>query len=116
MLANPASPSQQFVTEGVTNGSVLVTNSGSVLVMILAPLLVGAEAAFAGNSDRLFSRTLVEEPAAHSFVCLIASFYLVDRGLWHRLPGISSLRPAWWSPSRGSVGSDANGHTTVVSL
>ena len=24
-------------------------------------------------------------------VCLIASFYLVDRGLWHRLPGISSF-------------------------
>jgi hypothetical protein len=22
---------------------------------------------------------------------LIASFYLVDRGLWHRLPGISGL-------------------------
>jgi hypothetical protein len=22
---------------------------------------------------------------------LIASFYLVDRGLWHRLPGISSF-------------------------
>jgi hypothetical protein len=25
---------------------------------------------------------------------LIASFYLVDRGLWHRLPGISSFEPA----------------------
>jgi hypothetical protein len=30
---------------------------------------------------------------------LIASFYLVDRELWHRLPGISSFRPAWWFPS-----------------
>jgi hypothetical protein len=25
---------------------------------------------------------------------LIASFYLVDRGLWHRLPGISGFGPA----------------------
>jgi hypothetical protein len=40
--------------------------------------------------------------------CLIASFYLVDRGLWRRLPADGF--------SRGSVGSDANGHTTVVSL
>jgi hypothetical protein len=30
-------------------------------------------------------------------LCLIASF---DRGLWHRLAGISSFRPAWWSPRR----------------
>ena len=51
-----------------------------------------------------------------SKMCLIASFYLVNRGLWHRLPGISGFGPAWWSPSRASVGSDANGHTTVGSL
>jgi hypothetical protein len=30
----------------------------------------------------------------HVHCCLIASFYLVDRGLWHRLPGISGFGPA----------------------
>jgi hypothetical protein len=47
-------------------------------------------------------------------VCLIASFYLVDGGLRHRLPGNLSLGPE--VSRRGSLGSDDNGHTTVVSL
>ena len=47
---------------------------------------------------------------------LIASFYLVDRGLWHRLPGISGFGTGLLFLSRASVGSDANGHTTVGSL
>ena len=33
--------------------------------------------------------------------CLIASFYLVDRGLWHRLPGISGFGPACCSSVTG---------------
>jgi hypothetical protein len=39
-------------------------------------------------------------------------FDLVDRGLWHRLPGISGFGPAC---CRASVGSDADGHTAVGS-
>ena len=35
--------------------------------------------------------------ASCSLQGLIASFYLVDRGLWHRLPGILGFGPACWS-------------------
>jgi hypothetical protein len=47
---------------------------------------------------------------------LIAGFYLVDRGVVAPAAGNLELRPVWWSLSRSSVGSDTNGHTTVVSL
>ena len=47
--------------------------------------------------------------------CLIAEFYLVDRGLRHRLPGFSSLNRRL-SLRRVSAGSGANGHTAVVAL
>ena len=46
---------------------------------------------------------------------LIAEFYLVDRGLRHRLPGFSSLNRRL-SSRRVSAGSGANGHTAVVAL
>ena len=34
------------------------------------------------------TRNPVQRP---DFICLVAEFYLVDRGLRHRLPGFSSL-------------------------
>ena len=46
---------------------------------------------------------------------LIAEFYLVDRGLRHRLPGFSSLNRRL-SLRRVSAGSGTNGHTAVVAL
>ena len=46
---------------------------------------------------------------------MIAEFYLVDRGLRHRLPGFSSLNRRL-SLRRVSAGSGANGHTAVVAL
>ena len=38
-------------------------------------------------------------------------FSRVRQGVVAPAIGNLELRPAWWSPSRGSVGSDANGHT-----
>ena len=46
---------------------------------------------------------------------MIAEFYLVDRGLRHRLPGFSSLNRRL-SLRRVSAGSGTNGHTAVVAL
>jgi hypothetical protein len=46
---------------------------------------------------------------------LIAEFYLVDRGLRHRLPGFSSLDRRL-SLRKVSAGSGTNGHTAVVAL
>ena len=46
---------------------------------------------------------------------LIAEFYLVDRGLRHRLPGFSSLGRLVVL-RRVSAGSGTNGHTAVVVL
>jgi hypothetical protein len=46
---------------------------------------------------------------------LIAGFYLVDRGLRHRLPGFSSLGRLVVL-RRVSAGSGTNGHTAVVVL
>ena len=46
---------------------------------------------------------------------LIARFYLVDRGLRHRLPGVSSLDRPGGRPV-GAPGSGTNGHAAVVAL
>ena len=49
-------------------------------------------------------------------LCLIAGFYCSRQGVVALAAGNLELRPACWSPSRGSVDSDSNGHSTVVSI
>ena len=52
--------------------------------------------------------------------CLIAEFdywFLFSlQGADTPAAGNLEFRPAWWSPSRGTVGSDAHGHATAISL
>jgi hypothetical protein len=64
---------------------------------------------------RRFQSTLTSASGTGAESHLIAEFYVVDRGLRHRLPGFPSL-DRLVVLRRVSAGSGTNGHTAVVVL